>query len=313
MSPGSVARATDGSEPAGEHYVMDQIRVAIVSLDPAMRLAAAKAFDGAPSSWFVSLHREVPEGADVVVLTPEVDGEGVRFDPDRPRDVIQAVKDASGGAGRVVVVTGASGGLGVTSIALHLAAAWGRRTRTCYFDLDGGGGSRMRLGMPADVLTWGDVGDDEDSLLLAALPVAPGVRAYVAPQDATGEPLPVLERAAPMFERIVVDTPAGGLEIAIQVADMGILVAAPTFPSIERARDLLARHPLRWAVVTNRIGPGGEATRAELEAVLGRTIGLELPCAPRLRDAEDDRRLLDPAWSRWARRIERLATVLEET
>jgi hypothetical protein len=292
---------------------MDQVRVAIVGVDAAMRLAAAKAFDSAPSSWLVSLHREVPEGADVVVLTPEVDGEGVRFDPDRPHDVIEAVADATRGAGRVVVVTGVTGGIGVTSIALHLAAVWGRRARTCYFDLDACGGSRLRLGMPTDALTWADVGDDEESLLLGAVPIAPGVRAYVASPDADAEPGPVLARAAPLFERVVVDAPPTGLEIALDVADVGVLVVAPTFPSIQRAGDLLARHPLRWAVVTNRIGPGGEATRAELETVLGRTIGLELPCAPRLRDAEDDRRLLDPAWSRWARRIERLATVLEET
>jgi MinD-like ATPase involved in chromosome partitioning or flagellar assembly len=292
---------------------MDQVRVAIVGVDNAMRLAAAKAFDRAPSSWLVSLHREVPEGADVVVLTPEVKGEGLRFDPDRPHDVIEAVKDAGRGARRVVVVTGASGGIGATSIALHLAAVWGRRGRTCYFDLDPGGGSRLRLGMPADARTWADVCDDEESLLLAALPVAPGLRAYVASPDGQADPRPVIERAASLFERVVIDAPAGGLDVALDLADVGVLVAAPTFPSIERARDLLGRHTLRWAVVTNRIGPGGEATRAELEAVLGRTIGLELPCAPRLRDAEDDRRLLDPAWSRWARRIERLATVLEET
>ena len=277
-----------------------------------MRLEAARAFDRAPASWSVSLHKTMPLEADIVVLTPEVEGEGVRFDPAEPERVIEDVGAAARSTGNVYVVTGASGGLGATSIALHVAAALGRRSTTCYFDLDIGWGIRARLGMPPDARTWADVGDDEESLLPGALPIAPGVRAFVAPGDGGRDPIPLLRWAAGSFGHVIVDAPLEYLDLATEVARAGVLVASPTFPSIERARAVLRAHPLRWAVVTNRIGAGGEATKAELESALGRGIGLELPCAPRLRDAEDDRRLLDAGWSRWSSRIERLADALED-
>jgi hypothetical protein len=291
---------------------VDRLHVAIVSLDAAMRLEVARAFDRAPASWAVSLHKTIPPEADVVVVTPEVDGDGVRFDPAEPERVIDDVAAASRSAGNVFVVTGASGGVGATSIALHVAAALGRRSRTCYFDLDVGWGIRARLGMPPDARTWGDVEDDEESFVLAALPIASGVRAFVAPSDRDHDPLDVLRRAAESFDHVIVDAPRESLDVATQVASAGVLVASPTFPSIERAREVLRATAIRWAVVTNRLGAGGEATKLELEEALGRSIGLELPCAPRLRDAEDDRRLLEAGWSRWAGRIDRLATVLGE-
>ena len=310
MSLASVVRATDVPLPIREPDVVDRLHVAIVSLDPVMRLEAARAFDRAPASWSVSLHKTMPPEADVVVLTPEVEGDGVRFYPAEPDRVIEDVGVAARSTGNVSVVTGASGGLGATSIALHVAASLGRRSSTCFFDLDIRWGIRARLGMPADARTWADVGDDEESFLLAALPIAPGVRAFVAPEGGEGDPVSVLQRAAHSFDHVIVDAPLERLDLATEIAHAGILVASPTFPSIERTRAVLRAHPLRWAVVTNRTGAGGEATRLELEAALGRSIGLELPCAPRLRDAEDERRLLDAGWSRWSSRIDRLADVL---
>jgi hypothetical protein len=288
------------------------LHVAIVSLDPVMRLEAARAFDRAPASWTVSLHKTMPPDADVVVLTPEVEGEGVRFDPAEPERVIEDIGAAARSTGNVSVVTGASGGLGATSIALHVAASLGRRSSTCFFDLDTRWGIKARLGMPPDARTWADVGEDEESFLLAALPIAPGLRAFAAPEGGGGDPVSVLQHAAHSFDHVVVDAPLESLDLATEVAHAGVLVTSPTFPSIERARAVLRAHRLRWAVVTNRIGAGGEATKSELEAALGRSIGLELPCAPRLRDAEDERRLLDAGWSRWSSRIERLADVLGE-
>jgi hypothetical protein len=66
-----------------------------------------------------------------------------------------------------------------------------------------------------------------------------------------------------------------------------------------------------WAVVTNKLGPGGETTRAELQELLGgRPIAIELPCCPALRDAEDDARLLASDRHRWRRAVKRLAAAL---
>jgi hypothetical protein len=67
---------------------------------------------------------------------------------------------------------------------------------------------------------------------------------------------------------------------------------------------------LNWLLVSNRCGPGGETTRAELQAIIGRRVALELPCAPSLRDAEDDGRLLTSRLSPWVRRVDRLAGTL---
>jgi hypothetical protein len=304
--------ATDLGEALLHPSGVEQLNVAIVSLDPATRLAAARAFDRAPASWSVSLHKSLPENADVVVLTPEVEGDGVRFDPAHPEKIIEDVIAVTHRATSGVVVTGVSGGVGATSVAVHLAASLARRSKTCLVDLDPRGGLRRRLGMPSDALTWADVGEDDESLRLAALPIAPGLRAYVSPPNGELDPTPLLHRVLQNFHHVVLDAPLDILQIPLQVVSAGVLVAPPTFPAIERAGEVLSCRPIRWAVVTNRLGPGGEATRSELERVLGRPIGLELPCAPRLRDAEDDRRMLNSAWSRWARRIDRLADVLEQ-
>jgi hypothetical protein len=88
------------------------------------------------------------------------------------------------------------------------------------------------------------------------------------------------------------------------------VVMPPTSPGAARTRALLERIPPRpHAVVVNRQGPGGEATRALLQVALGSTIALELPCSPALRDAEDDGALL-ARHARWTRRVERLAVGL---
>lgn len=65
-----------------------------------------------------------------------------------------------------------------------------------------------------------------------------------------------------------------------------------------------------WAVVCNRLGPGGEMTRTELERIVEHRIGLELPCTPALRDAEDEGKLLGLRVSRYSRRVVQLARAL---
>jgi hypothetical protein len=64
-------------------------------------------------------------------------------------------------------------------------------------------------------------------------------------------------------------------------------------------------------VVTNRLGPGGETTRPQIESVIGRKVGLELPCWPGLRDAEGERRIGSLRWSRWGLALGRLARALD--
>ena len=355
---------------------MTSLNVAVVSRDPTVRLAAARAFDQAPSSWNVHLHEATPQDADVLVfgadLRDQAQGE-ILFDPADGADVIEEVRRSIASVrSKVFVVTGAGRGVGVTSLALHLAAGAARERSTCFLDLDLAWGAADRLGIHADHRSWSDVSDGEDDFRMAALPVAGGFRALLAPAggpSATGAPddvdgpargetvdvagrrplrvtrppgvagretgpgprqaahaaLPpragfnddfvqgMLRRAGDLFERVVIDCPGRGLlDDVLGIADAAVLVVPPTMPGARRAATLLEGHPTgRWAVVLNRIGPGGETPRAELHRLLGRRAAIELPCSPPLRDAEDDGRLLSSSWTRYARRVDRLLRALE--
>jgi len=296
------------------------MKVAVVCCDPALRLAAARAFDGAPATWDVTLCEAPPEDAGVVVLGPDVAPDvagrhtGIAFDPTRPEILVPQIEATltKGGRPHVVVVTSAAGGTGTTTIALHLAHALPAAADTCYLNLTGG--VAARLAMPPGALTWADAGSTQDELRLAALPVAGGFRVLLAPPDVIeSEALTILDRAAEAYERLVVDVPAGGLLTPVlRRAHAGVIVMAPTRPCAHRTQALLDGLPdLPWAIVSNRTGPGGETTRAGLERILGRRIALEVPCTPALRDCEDDGRLLTGRWSRFSRGVARLAGALE--
>ena len=296
---------------------MASVHVAVVTSDRDVRLAAARAFDDAPAAWSVELYETPPEEADVVVFGPDVDaGGGLRFDPSDPSALIAGIEQRVASVHtRVTAVTGAGRGVGVTSVAAHLAAAMARDHATCLVDLDVGGMTALRLGIDADDhLTWRDALDGGRSLESCALPVASGFRVLLAPDsEDAGAAAWLLERARSAWERVVVDLPCGQpLSEVVEEADAGVLVVSPTISSAARAKRTLEASPrLPWAVVLNRLGPGGETITAELARLVGRPVALELACAPRLRDREDDGRLLTSPWTRWWRGIERLAGALE--
>ena len=291
------------------------VSVAVVSRDPGLRMEVARAFDAAPPSWDVTMHDEAPADADVTVATPEVDCPGaLAFDPSRPEDVITAVAAATSMQGRVIVVTSPAGGTGVTTVALHLAALAARRSTTCFVDLDTTWSACDRLGLPDDARTWAEAGDSRGVLEQNALPIAPGLRALLAPRGrSAADRHRVAALVAESFERVVVDAPPGGyLRSVLEEAHCGVLVVPPTIPSARRAHEFLEAHSgLRWAVVANRLGPGGELTRSGLQRIMGCRIAVELPCSAALRDREDEGALLSTALSRWARGMHRLYQALE--
>jgi hypothetical protein len=292
---------------------VDPLEVAVVSRDPALRVAAAAAFDSAPSAWTVSLHESGPESADVVVVCPDMPApprecRWVRFDPARPLSLVGAVAEVSRPLSSVIGVTGAGRGTGPTK-------GGQPRGEVCFLDLDVTWGAACRLGLEAsEVRTWADAGTSEEDLVLSALPVAGGFRALLAPpcasEDGAGQ---LVARARRRWARLIVDCPAPSmLGHVAELCRGGVLVVPPTRPGATRARSILERWPdLQWAVVLNKLGPGGEMTRAELQDVLGRGVALELPCSPGLRDSEDDGRLLTSRWSRWWRGTTKLARALE--
>lgn len=270
---------------------MTRLHVAIVCAEETMRLEAAKAFDGAPGDWIITLHEVTPPSADVVVTTDGSDG-SVRFDPARPLDVLEEIARASRSASAVVPVVGSSGGCGATSVALHLAAA--SPASVCFVDAKPDSGASLRLGL--DLVA--DAAPEP-------IPVLGGF-GFVAATDAG-----LCEQVAHLrsrFDSLVIDAPADRLGEIADAATAAVLVLAPALPSARRAASILERYEeIGWAVVTNRLGPGGETRRPELARVVGRQIGLQLPCSPGLRDAEDDDGLLTSLWSPWLRRVAKLA------
>ena len=285
-----------------------------MSDDPEARLAAARAFDSAPPSWTVSLHRDIPREADVLVLGPDVEGEGLRFDVDTASGLVDAVSRVTARAGRVFVISGVGRGVGSTTVALHLAGELAREHDTCYVDLDTDFGAGDRLGLDDDHLTWKDIGDSSESLLLATVPVAGGFRALLAEPGAKPPP-GLIPRLASAFDRVVVDCPCDrAVEVALEHADAAAVVVPASGLGARRLDRVAARfESIPYALVANRMGPGSEATGAGLRRATGRSFAVELPCCGRLREAEDRGALFTSPLSRWKWSIARLAGVLEQS
>jgi hypothetical protein len=287
-------------------------KIAIVGVDPDHRLAAARAFDDAPPEWSVAIFESSPASADVVVGCPDIDDRvDVRFDPFHPQRLIQEVADALSrkAAGRVIAVMAASGGVGVTSVALHLAAAF-RPLTSCYLAIHSDPALKTRLNLPNEHPTWREV-MSEESLMKAAISVAPGFRVLLAPDALSAEDLQnVLALCRSNYDRVVIDTSGGNGSVSA-LSDRGVVVASATRPSMHRTRQWLRDQQLHSvALIANRLGPGSELTRVKLQSIVGARILLELPCAPALRDREDEGKLHLSTWSRYWRRIRMLARAL---
>lgn len=258
-------------------------------------MAAARAFDAAPPEWDVTLHRDPPAEADALIAVGCEIPDAITFDPTRPALVVECVKERLAGSGRrLIAVVGASGGCGATSLAIHLAAS--ASGATCLVVPGSPVGVAHRLGLAPETLSSKPV--PVPGGFKVACAAEPGVDAMAA-------------ELADRFASIVVDAGVEPLSSLVDRSDACVLVLSPTVPSARVAAGLLDAFPDHpWAVVTNRLGPGGETGSAELQRILRRHITLQLPCSRGLRDAEGEGRLVSP-WSPWRGRVERLARALE--
>ena len=274
------------------------LRVAIVCPRPELRMTAVKAFDRAPLDWDLRLVSEPTAEADVVVSVGMDRPGALTMDPAEPEKVIDEIVRSSSRPDAIIVI-GASGGCGATSVALHLAEALARTKRVNVVDVHPDAGAAQRLGLTTD-----QVPVEEGPQLL---PVSGGFRLALGPQDSAPR---CLEMAKATADKLIVDAPRellGEWEPQARV----VLVMTPTRPSVRKGARLLEQHPeLTWVPMTNRTGPGSEITRVDIERVLGRRLAIELPCSPGLRDAEDELRLLTSPLSPWRMAIGRLARVL---
>ena len=265
------------------------VRVGIVGSDEAARAALVQALDRAPSSWDLILHNDIPTDVDIIVCDPGVDASDAIVVSEHERsDLVERIAERIRPGGRALLITSAGGGTGVTSTAIHLAAELAARGRsTCLLDLDDEWGVRGRLGLDPDA--------DPD----APVPVAGGFRLLRGMAN--------FEPALTDFDHVVIDAPRSILDALDGRVRDAMLIMAPTPEGARRARCVLDAHPsFRWLVIANRTGPGGETTRGQLARIVARPV-LELPCCPALRDSEDDGRLIARGWSRWSRRVARLA------
>lgn len=261
--------------------------VAIIGSSEASRSDMVEALDHAPTSWVLQLHREPPERADVVVCDRDIEGldGALVFDP--RDDLVARIAARVDRPGRTIVVSSPGGGTGATSVAIHLAAELAARGHTTgLVDMDPQRGAHARLGL------------DTEPTPPEPIPIAGGFRVSSSLDHSRG------------FRRVVVDVPRAALG-SIDAIDAGVLVAVPTPAGARRVEAMIEAHPgIPWHVVLNRLGPGGETTRAQVERMIGRSA-LELPACAALRDSEDDGRLLRRGWTRWSRGIGRLAAVLD--
>jgi hypothetical protein len=208
-------------------------------------------------------------------------------------------RPTAGDGGRLVAVVGATGGCGTTTIALHLALSIARSTSTCFLEVASEAGAAERMGLDrARLRTWANAADPDD-LRLSALPMSAGFRAAFAPSSEMLAPATAV-RFGDLFDSVILDAPVDYPLVADLVT---VLVVAATLPAAHRAARVVGSTD---AVILNRTGAGGSATRLRLERALGASVGIELPHCPGMRAAEDEGRLLREG-TLWSRRLRRLA------
>jgi pilus assembly protein CpaE len=206
--------------------------------------------------------------------------------------------------GRVVVVTGARGGVGTTTIATNLAVhlADGKRAHVALVDLDPFTGSAaLMLGISASpgLRTVLETPAKVDLLYLerAAQSFGERLRVFAAEEKFT-ETIAATDEGVDhligllrgRFNFIVVDAPSGYPPLvrrAFAHAHQRVLVMAP---DLANARDLLRLHALpnapaqarRGVVVLNQAGRPGALNRKQVETALDLKPDIVVPFLPRL-------------------------------
>lgn len=217
---------------------------------------------------------------------------------------IAAPAEATLRGGRVVVVAGARGGVGTTTLATSLAVhlADEKRRHVALVDLDlHTGSAALQLGLsPSPGLrTVLETPEKVDLLYLerAAQPFGERLRVFAA-EEKLSETVRVAAGAVPhlmallreRFNYIVLDAPAGFPPLARQVFEhvhQRVLVMAP---DLANARDLLRLHALpnapaqarRGVVVLNQANRPGALALRQVEEALDLKPDIVVPHLPRL-------------------------------
>jgi len=237
--------------------------------------------------------------------------------------------------GTVVAVHGGRGGVGVTFVATHLAAAFARRGSAVLIDADPVFGDvAQALGAPtgddaepvhtfADAASLGeDLGPEQlrgalwrhASEIDVLLPPSPEVAARLGPDDLRL----VTEAAAGLADAVVVHLPRAldamtleGAETAGRLLEV-LTLDVVSFRATSRAMEAFAPLHLEGQVafVVNR-ATRSEITPGDVRRVFAEPALAVLPLDRAVRSTQERGRLL-PARGRMARRFDRLAAALIE-
>jgi pilus assembly protein CpaE len=203
---------------------------------------------------------------------------------------------AEGPPGLVVSVRGVQGGVGTTTVAVHLAAAWARwgPTPVLLLDLSGGLAFRLDLG-PAP--TWSSLVPAPDATLGTLAEPWPGlsVLPLAGLPDGAAEPPPdpqvvrtVLEVARTTYGVVVADLPDTGgptVQAALSQADALVAVArcetagARALQAALHAWTAAGRDPDAAGAVVTGVRPQAPLAPREVRAVLGDRLWALVPAA----------------------------------
>ena len=205
--------------------------------------------------------------------------------------------------GRIVVVSGACGGVGTTTIASNLAWYLGEELKrhTLLFDPDiytgnaammlggrTGTGLRLALETPSRI--------DELFVERASQPISERLSVLAGDEKVTetaeiaeGAGRALLGALRRRYNFVVADVPSSPVPLyreLLMLAHQRVLVMDPTLASMRNALRLLALptgpdQVRRAIIVLNRLGQPGGLTRPQIEEALEMTVDLVIPYQPR--------------------------------
>ncbi len=200
---------------------------------------------------------------------------------------------ARGPRARITAVTSGKGGVGKTFMAANLAAALTRRgERVLVLDADLGLANLDVVLNLHPKITLHDVFTGKNELHDAILPAPGGFSVLLAGSglveysrltpEVRDQLLAVIEKVAPRFDRILLDTGAGISDVvlyAVSLADEVMVVATPeptsltdAYATIKVLANQQQRHVIKLVVnQVSRLGEG-RAIRAQLQQVIDRYV-----------------------------------------
>ncbi len=203
-------------------------------------------------------------------------------------------------AGKVIMVFGAKGGCGKTTIATNLAESLAKlnRGRVCIVDLDldfGDVAIFLKLDPAVTISRAVQFEGELDATHVRSLitPYAENLDALLAPaKPAEAEfitpdiAMNIIDVLRTMYSYIVLDTPPSFAEVTLrsfEKADSYILVTTLDLPSLKNIKvametlDALGYPRSRWHVVLNRAGSDVGLGQGDVEEVLGIPVTTAIP------------------------------------